>query len=299
MFPPSEYERYCSNFASTPTTSGLDQIGARIPQEVLRRILLFIQGGYHFAQKQKDDVGQLALTCRYWASQCQPAIFKSIRLRSGKDLEGLLSLMASPLSRVAGYIKTLWLVQEGRWNVPWLHLVALRLVPKLSLDTEETIYLSIDRSYEPAAIRSIHDGLPRSYPSFSSHISLLYLSDARFNSFADLLHLVDEMPSLQHLYCVRVTWPMAPDTPPVVSHQRRIPPDLSDVTMGKCTDNSALVRILTGRRRKARASTTASLDFGLDSEQQHTIYKLVHKFAKEEVEMCRCFLTTIDSAYSE
>ncbi|PSS17135.1 hypothetical protein PHLCEN_2v3223 [Hermanssonia centrifuga] len=296
MLPPSEYERYCSNFSSTPTTSALDRIGARIPQEVLERIALFIWDGYYVGHKERRDMGQLALTCRYWAIECQSAIFRLIWLRSGKDVDKLLSLMASPLSRVASYIKTLVLIQWQPSNAPWLHLVALQLVPKLSLDAEK---LYIDRSYEPAAIRSIHDGLPRSYPSFSSRISQLDLKNAPVKSFAALLHLVDEMPSLQVLDCDEVTWPMAPDTAPVIPRQRHIPPHLHFVSMYKCTDNSVSFCVLTGRRRKARASTTASFDFGLDPEQQHAIRRLVsvstedssHTYSESSFEK-------IDSAYT-
>ncbi len=200
MLPPSEYERYCSNFSSTPTTSALDRIGARIPQEVLLRILLFIWHGHGVNRKERRDMGQLALTCRYWATKCQPAIFEMIKLRSGKDVDALLSLMASPLSRVASYIKTLVLYHDQS-NAPWLHLVALRLVPKLSLDTEDPIHLSLTNV---DGIRSIHDGLPRSHPSFSFHISDLWLSNARVNSIAALLHLVDEMPFWRHTETARV-----------------------------------------------------------------------------------------------
>ncbi|PSR72659.1 hypothetical protein PHLCEN_2v11467 [Hermanssonia centrifuga] len=138
MRPTDEYKTYCANFASAPTTSALDRIGARIPEEVLARISFLIQGEYH----ERRIVGHMALTCKYWATQCQPVIFNVIRLRSGKDLEELLSLMASPLSRVASYIKRLSLWQYGRPDAPWLHLVALRLVPKLSLNTEDPINLS-------------------------------------------------------------------------------------------------------------------------------------------------------------
>ncbi len=200
MRPTDEYKTYCANFASAPTTSALDRIGARIPEEVLARISFLIQGEYH----ERRIVGHMALTCKYWATQCQPVIFNVIRLRSGKDLEELLSLMASPLSRVASYIKRLSLWQYGRPDAPWLHLVALRLVPKLSLNTEDPINLSFYNDGAAAAIRSIHDGLPRSCHSFSSHISWLSLENARFNSCAELLHLVDEMPSLRTLLCYEV-----------------------------------------------------------------------------------------------
>ncbi|PSR97716.1 hypothetical protein PHLCEN_2v4274 [Hermanssonia centrifuga] len=293
MFPSdSEYDEYCSNFSSAPTTSALDRIGARIPEEVLGRILLFI---CDIGRKARRDLGQLALTCRYWASQCQPAIFRFIRLRSGQDLDELLALMASPLSRVACSIKTLWLFEEPRRsNAPWLHLVALRLVPKLSL---HKIHLFLDhRSYQPA-IRSIHDGLPRSHPSFSSHIATLTLHNARLKSLAALLHLVDEMPSLKTLDCEQLTWPMAPA---VIPRQRHIPPRLCWVQMTGCTDNSLSLCVLTGRRRKARDSTTASLDFGLDPEQQHAIHRLVAVTCTEDPrhKTSESSSNKIDSAYN-
>ncbi|PSR72657.1 hypothetical protein PHLCEN_2v11465 [Hermanssonia centrifuga] len=288
-----KYEDYCSNFASTPTTSALDRIGASIPEEVLGKVLIFIQRGYY----RKHDVGQLALTGRYWAAQCQPAIFATISLRSGQEIDELLSLMASPLSRIASYIKTLLLYHNAPQDPPWLHLVALRLLPKLSLDTEGPIYLLLNST---AAIRSIHGAMPRSHPSFSSHISFIKLVNARFNSFTDLLHLVDEVPSLRELYCKSLTWPASPDTPPVVP--RRIPLHLYYVEMNQCTDNSASVRVLTGRgltgtRRKA--SVTASLDFGLDPEHWHTIYKVASPCGEKSTTGCNISLNRIDSAYSE
>ncbi len=57
----------------------------------------------------------------------------AIKLRSGKDVDEVLSLMASPLSQIA-------ICRCGDMDNRML-LVALQLAPKLSLDTEYSIFL--------------------------------------------------------------------------------------------------------------------------------------------------------------
>ncbi|PSR78548.1 hypothetical protein PHLCEN_2v7389 [Hermanssonia centrifuga] len=105
------------------------------------------------------------------------------------------------------------------------------------------------------------------------------------------------MPSLETLHCTTVTWPAVPDTPPVVYRQRRIPSRLSNVLMdGGCTDNSAVARVLTGRRREVRNSTTAACPLlGLDPEQLHIISKLA--FQNAEKINSSSILLKIDSVY--
>ncbi len=280
---------------ATRRNIALLRIGARFPQELFGRVLHFTH-----ASDGKRTLGQLALTCRYWATKCQPAIFEKIKLQSSKDLDELLVLMESPLSRIASYIKRLQLFQEEPPKPPWIHLVALRLVPKLSLYTDTPMMLFLSKVAVSRGFRSIHDALPRVYPSFSSHILYLSLWNARFNSLADLFHLVDEIHPLRELNLRCLTWPTtAPDTQPVVLPQRRIPPHLFYVDVSKCTDNLVGIQILTGRRRKVRGETS-TLDFDLDHEQQHTIYKMMLAMMEGHPDAhCKLRLDKVNSAYSE
>ncbi len=293
----TQYDQYCTAFASTPTPHALYAIGARFPQELLERVLCFVQRTAYWCTRESYDLGQLALTCRYWAVRCQSVIFETIALRSRKDLDQLISFLDSPLSRVANYIKGLYLWQSGRPTSPWIHLISLQLVPKLFLHPYWSIQLDLDQSAASRRFRSIHDALPKVHPSFSSHFSSLYLSNICFLSFNDLVHLVDEVLSLRSLQCREVKWPTVPETHPVVLPRRRIPSHLSQVRMEYCIDQSACLRVLTGSRRKAQGEVSA-LDFGLGDEQQCTVHRILLAFMDGREE-CAVEFEKIDTAYSE
>ncbi|PSS29556.1 hypothetical protein PHLCEN_2v2955 [Hermanssonia centrifuga] len=264
-----------SSTPDDPTAGVLHDIGARFPGEILGRVLDFIQCR---RKEERFQVAQMALACKEWASRCHAVAFEWVKLCSGKDVVKLLSLMESPHSHIASYIKTLWLVQKGTPTAPWIHLVTLRLVPKLSLNPHRSIELELDLDLDDTAsgcFRSIYDGLPRVHSSFStSPISRLFIQNASFESFADLAHLVDEIPSLRFLYLDKLTWPSnsdVPETQPVLLPRRRtVPPFLNCIHLSNCTDIVSGIDLLIGKRRKARGETTP-FDLDLNHEQQHFI----------------------------
>ncbi|THG93669.1 hypothetical protein EW026_g7631 [Hermanssonia centrifuga] len=264
----------CEN-GDTDAPHDTHDIGTRLPGEMLGIVLYLIQST---RKEERRQVAQMALTCKDWASQCQAVAFEWVKLRSGKDVHELLSLMESPHSHIASYIKTLWLIQEGIPTTPWIHLVALYLVPKLSLDPHRSIELDLDLDNTASGrLRSIYDGLPRVYSSFStSHISRLFIQNASFESFADLAHLVDEIPSLRFLYLHKLTWHSASvvlETQPLavlLPRRRTVPPYLNCVHLSACTDIVSGIDLLIGKRRKARGETTP-FDLDLNHEQQQFI----------------------------
>ncbi|PSR97728.1 hypothetical protein PHLCEN_2v4270 [Hermanssonia centrifuga] len=283
-----KYRKYCSTLVPNPA---LNAIGARFPPELLARLMQSVPPRHCQMKKDSHDLGRLALACRYWAAHFQPVIFEEINLSSSDHVYELLSLLDSPLSRIAGYIKRLRLSQKRRNASPWLHLVSLKLVPKLSLESREPIWLSFRDAAVTPGLRSIHDGLPRVHPSFSAQISRVTLDKIALNSLAGLVHLVDEMPSMQAFECYVLTWP----DQVLLPRRRRIPPRLSNVYMIDCTDNSACVDILTGTRRKGRGEETPSLDFGLGREQQAIVSKILRAFM-HGIHLCGITLENVPGA---
>ncbi|PSS22610.1 hypothetical protein PHLCEN_2v3085 [Hermanssonia centrifuga] len=287
----------CEN-GDTDAPHDTHDIGTRLPGEMLGIVLYLIQST---RKEERRQVAQMALTCKDWASQCQAVAFEWVKLRSGKDVHELLSLMESPHSHIASYIKTLWLIQEGIPTTPWIHLVALYLVPKLSLDPHRSIELELNHPAATPRFRSIHHALPRACPS--SHISRLFIQNASFGPFADLARLVDEIPSLRFLYLHKLTWHSASvvlETQPLavlLPRRRTVPPYLNCVHLSNCTDIVSGIDLLIGKRRKAGGETTP-FDLDLDREQQQFIKNMSHTATDGLTYSGNTFELTMDPAHA-
>ncbi len=273
------------SFSLTPTPLRT-VTGANIPDDLFERILDFLDKEIDSAmsfnegwkKKEKHELGRCSLTCRYWATRCQPRIFEHIRLRSKEHLDQLLSILESPLSCISGYIKHLYLNQNTSNSEPWIHLVPLRLVPKLSLSP--TISLLFKGGWENSHtkrfgyLRSVHYMLPGAHLEFSSYISHLKLYKLQFRRFEDLAHLVGELRSLQRLECWRVKW----SSPvPEIYVIPVCPPSLARVKMRTCTEGAAGVLFLMGRRRQRNE---AIIPFRLDRNQQSLATPSVRSWAR-------------------
>ncbi len=264
--------RDCLSFLRSPPSDATLAAGACVPEDLFERILDFLditifEPSRPKKKARKRELAQCACTCRYWAKRCQPRIFEYLTLRSRQDVDDLHSFIESPSSCVSGYIKRLSLVQEGPITSSWIHLVALRLVPLLSLNIHMPVILHISKPAHAdpnPRFRSVHNLLPRVYPSFSTHICRLTLSNFHFDSFPDLCNLIGEMRSLIKLDCVQVTW--SGDLPetfvvPVC------PPSLEKVNMLGCTEGWVGILLLIGRRRRIVKDEKA-FEFCLDRNEQ-------------------------------
>lgn len=178
-----------------------------VPPELFDNIL-----GYLTASGDKRAVARCALVCRYWAKKCQQMVLRRLVLRSREDAVLLLEHMKSPKSAITSFAQSLEVpVAQKVSSMPWLYLV-----PDIS-DRAHMNYLSYSVSLEGPLpprqrMRSIHHGLPRSYPRFSRRIVNLSLAGIHFEKLDDLIHLVWEMPHLVSLDCKRVTWGSLPTT---------------------------------------------------------------------------------------
>ncbi len=269
--------------------------GANIPEELFERILDFLDKEIVTAwfipcssspsillhgKERKRALGRCILTSRYWATRCQPRIFEIIHLESKANVDQLLSLLESPLSRISGYIKKLILLQYVvSDSMSWMHLVPLRLLPKLS----PTPRIELDfwgvweetHSKRFGHLRSIHYMLHTTRPEFSSHISHLNLYDLRFRCFEDLAHLVGELRSLQALDCADVTW-----SSPVPNNYiiPVCPPSLDKVIMHRCTESTAGVLFWMGKRRRMLWDEPVLL-FRLDRNENLLATQLIQNLA--------------------
>ncbi|PSR77435.1 hypothetical protein PHLCEN_2v7866 [Hermanssonia centrifuga] len=273
--------------------------GADIPEDLFERILDFLEIVPEGTKDKKSNLVKCALTCRYWARRCQPRIFEHIFLRSREDVDQLLYFLESSLGRISSYVKHLYLSQTAAAFIPWIHLVPLRLFPKLALSP--TITLVFHTPWEEsdanqyARFRSIHYMLPRAYPMFSSHISSLLLFLQQFRCFEDLAHLVGELHSLETFDCSMVQWFRdAPETYVVPA----CPPRLDKVTMMGCTQDAAGVLFLIGRRKGIQQNGTAVLPFRLDHRQHALACAIVCNLLGSENNV-EFRTEKVDRAYSE
>lgn len=167
------------------------------------------------------ELGQLALVCHSWAHMCQKKMFHIISLRSDGDFRALLSLASNSSSRIAEYVVRLELVADNG-AAPWIHNVCMKIRPRSESPARPG---SPFPNYEghnlnvigPSALdvlrRGPHASVPRRpLPAFSRNIVLLVLDGMQLalGGLGDVIHLGRELPSLEALWCVEVTWAVGP-----------------------------------------------------------------------------------------
>lgn len=183
---------------------------ADVPPELFQHIL-----------DQLDTRGRARCggVCRYWATQCQRALFHCVDVRARGDVRALLGFMDAPTSRVARCVFAVRAsAPAASSGDPWFHHLSPikdRFRQGDSGVRLGVIELSLSgplppSSGGPRSLRSIHHALPRSLPHFSRHIDRLTLTDMHFAKLDDLMHLVWELPDLWLLACTGVAWGAVP-----------------------------------------------------------------------------------------
>ncbi|KAJ3542136.1 hypothetical protein NM688_g6002 [Phlebia brevispora] len=231
--------------------------GADIPIEVVQRIAktLSIDGQSRPGPAtHKRDLGACALMCREWAPVCQAKIFNRITLRSAEDVRQLLCFLRDPTSRISRYIRDLCIPSQNMNTMPWIHHIP-SLYPYLphlprelhghaNIDKPTTVSLQGPLLPSRGPLRSIHQALPRTAPSYSNHIGKLCLSNLHFRRFSDLADLVGEMPHLHYLDCDSLTSNSTPlPKPPSAIGQ------VPEVSMHNCDFSWASIWLYRNRRR--------------------------------------------------
>ena len=166
-----------------------------------------------FANKQ--ELGLLSLTCRYWAKRCRPHIFKHAILHSLGELHALVDILEhaklDDIPSVLDCLERVYVVQTGRWTVPWLHHVYAAL--RGCIHRYIPIYLTLDDTYILSdtntsggqyAPRLLSAHLPKTIPGDAYHFYSLELSNLRFRRVPDLLSLLHNITVVREVTCTNV-----------------------------------------------------------------------------------------------
>lgn len=196
-------------------------LGHEIPPELL--------SGYYTVLVQASNtsqelmLGDLALTCRYWARQIRPKILADLYV---KNKSGVLKMRAA-LDLPKGFRLPHPLLLVGRLHIvcndsipSWIHRVCWLIQRVNSLRRSLMVVVHIDNfcnSPDPSAPapRSLFYYLPRSCPAISEHFYRLVLTNTRFRQAGDMFRLVSQMTNLRCLKVAGVTWDLSsPRIPP-------------------------------------------------------------------------------------
>ncbi|KAJ3552142.1 hypothetical protein NM688_g4308 [Phlebia brevispora] len=214
----------------------------------------------------RRELCQIALVCRRWAHLLDAELSaRRIILNNRSDLTTLSTVLYSPEPCI--------IVREidglpdvtAQLRAPWIHTISLRLLPTFKLSPQDiNLRMSNSGPFHPGQnVSSIHKLLPRSHPSFSTGIRTLSLSHVSFKSFAHLLRLIREMPSLKHAQFTNVSWNEANGIPSPTSFLARdgTSPCVGFSAINCTSDKAALwIGIVLGLTRK---DALDSMDAGI------------------------------------
>lgn len=178
-----------------------------LPPEMLGNIAEILSGKFietfndgadsHPLELSKRELSARALTCRYWAKLLRPKLFTELILSTSEDAKMFQSCIIAPHRAdmdIARHVRRLML----RYNVthsPWLHLVFLCRGPLTHLRLVKVCLLGgVDAMN--VTLRSVHQGLPRSFPPSLSYINTLELQGLTFPTFSDLSSTLRSAPVL-------------------------------------------------------------------------------------------------------
>lgn len=195
-----------------------------LPEELFQVVLTFLCDTeipigddipFNLPRKQ---LGRLALTCRYWAHHICARQFSKAVLRSRDDALAFLSFAKwnNPLG-IAAFVT--WLDLEYTISeLPWIHLV---FMASDRFPHARTTYLTLKGSSDsssperpvPVPLRSIHQSLPRSFPSSLSKCHRLTVRDVHFQSYE---HLESLIRSINYIFAAGL-YPSAASKPYTLS----------------------------------------------------------------------------------
>lgn len=212
----------------------MEAAAARFPVELFDRILDFIARPHtrELIREYRRELAQCALTCRQFASRCQPWLFYRIRITSGERARRLVALLKAADTRIGGHIRFLEVVEADQ-GVPWIYLVRTHIIPLLPVAVRTTLRVQIRlrsslTNHAPREY-SLNPPASLSLPPSGNLIHSLDLWQTRFRTFSALVSLVFSLPFLQEIYCDTVTCEMDD----IARWRRR--PRRSHLRMARCT----------------------------------------------------------------
>ncbi|KAJ3559789.1 hypothetical protein NM688_g127 [Phlebia brevispora] len=263
----------------TRNPRGRAATGADVPAELFDNILQYMSLPDLSARDRIDvnkrELGQLSLVCRRWADTLRWSIFWKIQLRSGEDTATFLSFLLHPCSRIRDYIiydLTLSQPLTQYPYAPWTHTVFAYDLSRSMQSGYANMRIVLTGPLPPGKFtKGICEMLPRSVPwSFKfAKITGLELRDLHFRKVEDLLRIPRELPSLQEMECVNVTWDRSPSDKALPASPARASKfskwsrttstmhgraDDAGYALHECTDNAAaaLLAALGAQKRRDR-----------------------------------------------
>lgn len=176
----------------------MTSIAHRVPPELFKNIILHLVSIVRpLTRKEKREVGQCSLVCRYWAKHSRFLIFERITLRSLDDAQHLLELaQAATLGvRIGAYVRHIALDMIEIPSQPWIHLLLSTFSRDVfshkkgwTLAVTGVLSRTAPEKDRPSP-RSAFFGLPRSLPVVqgAEHTKFTGL---RFKTFSDLIAFV-------------------------------------------------------------------------------------------------------------
>lgn len=196
-------------------------LAATIPPELFANILghVTVPSGTNRkdarAQAQRL-MSTCARVCRYWSQVCRPRLFHSITLHSENDPDRLAALLEAPaaggLDPIATLIHAIVAVPklakaQGDIPVfPWLHLIPLRILPKLP-SRGKGVKWSIDVRLDYrllALFLPLQGVLPRTMPPSRPAMTSLTIRNVHVDNTKALALVLSSIEGLQHLVCIDV-----------------------------------------------------------------------------------------------
>lgn len=199
--------------------------GVDIPPELFEHLLWHVQlesdplvprGSAETATAvavSKRTLGTFALVCRYFASLCRPRLFNGILLKSYNDLRECMALIDASgltLTSISVYIRTV-MVEPNADSRPWLHLLRVDLLSRLSRSVIIHLRISQPFFYAGLSPRTIQQGLPHAIPRALSCISSLTLHSLHFEQGRECIRIILELSLLVSLRLQEVTWGSTPE----------------------------------------------------------------------------------------
>lgn len=219
--------------------------GPRIPPELFDHILSYTGALSEALEEQapvlfdKRQLAHCALVCKRWAVLCRPKIYQEILVYKPEDVDHLRRMIDRPADEaLRSAIRCIRLgggdfLPFPRLSTPWIHRVA-QVHSKLPHCELYIVCLAGPLPDGMRTLRSLHWNLPRSVPTHSLGLGDLRLHSIHFASFDDLVHLLDELPSLTKLSCQDVTWAEGPDVARLRSHRRPKHTRLKMMELNRC-----------------------------------------------------------------
>ena len=156
----------------------------------------------------KRELGNCALTCRYWAKQCRELLFTELSLRTRGDPEALLSFikeMKDPSLNISRFLRKLTLEYDFA-EEPWSHLIFMARNILVNVHDIHIVIRGTPASKDivdaSTSLRSIHHLLPRPLSPSLSTCTRLTIRDMKFRDFEQI---AVAMQSVRRLF--QKEWP--------------------------------------------------------------------------------------------